>query len=206
MYSEEEMLPIRLLVLASGRGSNFQALLDAWQLGELPVAFVGLGSDQPGAEALERACRGGVPTRVFVCDDQVEREGQILDWVKETGTQLLALAGYMRLLSGDFIKGVGVPILNIHPSLLPRFPGLHAQRQALEAGVQVSGCTVHFVDEGMDTGPVILQREVPVLAGDDEERLSQRILAVEHQAYPEAVRRVCGQLAQSAKAGRRERW
>jgi len=189
--------PIRLAVLASGRGSNLQVLLDAWRQGELPVEFVGVGSDQPEAPALERARRAGVPTRVFVCDNKAEQEGQIVAWLRETGTQLLALAGYMRLLSGDFIQRAGAPIVNIHPSLLPDFPGLRAQRQALEAGVKVSGCTVHFVDEGMDTGPVILQRVVPVLAGDDEDKLSQRILQAEHQIFPEAVRLVCRRLTGS---------
>lgn len=119
----------------------------------------------------------------------------------ENEVELLLLAGYMRVLSPSFMREVPFPILNIHPSLLPAFPGLHAQRQALEYGVKVSGCTVHFVDEGLDSGPIILQEAVPVLHEDTEESLSQRILAVEHRLYPEAVRLLA--LGQVKRSGRR---
>ncbi|MCL1918367.1 MAG: phosphoribosylglycinamide formyltransferase [Peptococcaceae bacterium] len=182
---------MRTAVLASGRGSNLQALIDAWRLGELPVEFVGVGSDRPGVQALERARKAGIPVWTFDAGARGAREESMAQWLDETRAQLLLLAGYMRLLSEAFVRSAGMPILNIHPSLLPDFPGLHAQRQALEAGAKFSGCTVHYVDEGMDTGPVILQRVVPVLAGDNEESLSQRILEAEHLLYPEAVRLVC---------------
>jgi len=181
---------VRVAVLASGRGSNLQALLDAWQKGELPVNFVGVGSDQAEAQALERARRAGISGKVFSLQDFDDRRGQdqaILAWLRELNVELLLLAGYIKVLSGEFIKEITIPILNIHPSLLPAFPGLHAQRQALNYGVKVSGCTVHFVDEGLDSGPIILQEAVPVLPGDTEESLASRILEVEHRLYPKAV-------------------
>jgi phosphoribosylglycinamide formyltransferase-1 len=121
-------------------------------------------------------------------EDKKAQETDILNWLEELEVELLVLAGYMRVLSKDFIQRADFPIINIHPSLLPSFPGLHAQKQALAYGVKVSGCTVHFVDEGMDTGPIILQQAVPVYDEDDEDSLSERILKVEHQIYPEAVR------------------
>jgi phosphoribosylglycinamide formyltransferase-1 len=186
---------VRTAVLVSGRGSNLQALIDAWQSGDLPVTFVGVGSDRPGVLALDRAKRAGIPTRVFdAFPDREGREAGIAEWLQETETELLVLAGYMRMLSGEFISRIGIPILNIHPSLLPSFPGLQPQRQALEAGAKYSGCTVHYVDEGMDTGPILMQRVVPILEGDDVERLAQRILQAEHELYPEAIRHVCREL------------
>jgi len=181
---------MRTAVLASGRGTNLQALLDAWERGELPVTFVGVGSDQPKAQALERARAKGIATRVFPREEYASRREQdqaILDWLTELGTELLLLAGYMRILGAEFIRQAKFPILNIHPSLLPAFPGLHAQRQALEYGVKVSGCTVHFVDEELDHGPIILQEAVKVRPDDTEESLSRRILEVEHRLYPKAV-------------------
>ena len=186
---------VRTAVLASGRGSNLQALIDAWRRGELPVEFVGVGSDRPGAQALDRAREAGIPTRIFGAEGKAAYEMEMAQWLDETQAQLLVLAGYMRLLSEAFVQSVGLPILNIHPSLLPAFPGLRAQKQALEAGAKFSGCTVHYVDEGIDTGSVVLQRVVPVLEGDDEESLSQRILQAEHLLYPEAVRLVCRSMA-----------
>ena len=182
---------MRVAVLASGRGSNLQALIDKWLEGFLPITFVGVGSDNVNAEALLRAQKVRIPVRVFPPDDYADKKNQeidILNWLEDLDTELLVLAGYMRVLSKYFISNATYPIINIHPSLLPAFPGLNAQKQALDYGVKVSGCTVHFVDEGMDTGPIILQEAVPVYDGDDVASLSKRILKVEHQLYPEAVR------------------
>lgn len=182
---------MRTAILASGRGSNLQALIAAWRSGTLPIEIVAVGTDVLGAGALRRAEEAEIPARVFPMSNYSHRQAQeedILAWLKENGVELLLLAGYMRVLSSHFMRQVHFPVLNIHPSLLPAFPGLHAQRQALEYGVRVSGCTVHFVDEGLDSGPIILQEAVPVLPEDTEEGLSQRILAVEHRLYPDAVR------------------
>jgi len=165
---------------------------------------VAVGSDQLGAVALKRADEAGIPTRVFQISNYPDRQAQeqdILIWMRENHVELLLLAGYMRVLGSEFMRQVSFPILNIHPSLLPAFPGLHAQRQALEYGVKVSGCTVHFVDEGLDSGPIILQETVPVLYEDTEESLSQRILAVEHRLYAEVVRLLA--LGKVNRTGRR---
>lgn len=182
---------MRTAVLASGRGSNLQALMDACSKGTLAIEIVCVGSDQPGTVALGRSQAAGVPTRVFQVSDYPHRQAQeedILIWMRENRVELLLLAGYMKVLGPHFIRQANFPIMNIHPSLLPAFPGLHAQRQALEYGVKVSGCTVHLVDEGLDSGPIILQEAVPVLPKDTEESLALRILEVEHRLYPEAVR------------------
>lgn len=182
---------MRTALLASGRGSNLQAIIDACQNGSLPMEIVAVGSDQPGAFALQRAEEAGISTRVFSVKDYPNRQAQeedLLIWMQENRVELLLLAGYMRVLGPQFIRRSKFPILNIHPSLLPSFPGLHAQRQALDYGVKVSGCTVHIVDESLDNGPIILQEAVPVLTGDTEESLAQRILEAEHRLYPEAVR------------------
>ena len=195
---------MRTAILASGRGSNLQALIEAQRSANLPIEIVAVGSDQFGAGALKRAEEAGIPTRVFHISDYPDRQAQeqdILIWMRENQVELLLLAGYMRVLGSQFMRQVWFPILNIHPSLLPAFPGLHAQRQALEYGVKISGCTVHFVDEGLDSGPIILQEAVPVLAEDTEEGLSQRILAVEHRLYTEAVRLVA--LGKVNRIGRR---
>ena len=182
---------MRAAVLASGRGSNLQALLEAGKRENYPLEIVCVGTDQPDAGALRRAAEAGIPGRVFWLRDfssRLEQEEAILRWLKDYRVELLLLAGYMKVLSGQFIRQAGFPILNIHPSLLPAFPGLHAQRQALEYGAKVSGCTVHLVDEHLDGGPIILQEAVPVLAGDTAESLAERILEAEHRIYPEAVR------------------
>ncbi|EHQ87808.1 phosphoribosylglycinamide formyltransferase [Desulfosporosinus youngiae] len=195
---------MRTAILASGRGSNLQALIEAQRSAKLPIEIVAAGSDQFGAGALKRAKEAGIPTRVFHISDYPDRQAQeqdILIWMRENQVELLLLAGYMRVLGSQFMRQAWFPILNIHPSLLPAFPGLHAQRQALEYGVKISGCTVHFVDEGLDSGPIILQEAVPVLAEDTEEGLSQRILAVEHRLYTEAVRLVA--LGKVNRIGRR---
>lgn len=197
---------LRTAVLASGRGSNLQALLDACRNGSLPIEIVCAGSDQPGTFALQRADEAGISTRVFQVSDYPNRQAQeedILSWMRENQVELLLLAGYLKVLSPQFIRQVNFPILNIHPSLLPAFPGLHAQRQAVEYGVKVSGCTVHFVDENLDSGPIILQEAVPVLAEDTEDTLADRILAVEHRLYAEAVRLLA--LGKVERIGRRVR-
>ncbi|KLU65396.1 MULTISPECIES: phosphoribosylglycinamide formyltransferase [Desulfosporosinus] len=182
---------MRTAVLASGRGSNFKALLEASKKEGLPIEIVAVGSDQPRAAVLGLAKEFGIPTQVFSIKDYPHRQAQeeeLLIWMRKHRVELLLLAGYMRVLGSEFIQQANFPILNIHPSLLPSFPGLHAQRQAVEYGVKVSGCTVHFVDEGLDSGPIILQEAVPVLAADTEDSLSQRILEAEHRLYPKAVR------------------
>jgi phosphoribosylglycinamide formyltransferase-1 len=195
---------MKAAVLASGRGSNLQALIDEWQEGSLPVELAGVGSDNINAQALVRAEQAGIPVRAFLRENYADKdsfEKDILNWLEELGTELLILAGYMRVLSQHFIRQAEYPIVNIHPSLLPAFPGLHAQKQALEYGVKVSGCTVHFVDEGMDTGPIILQQAVPVFEEDNEATLSERILKVEHEIYPEAVRLIA--LGKVTRQGRK---
>ena len=195
---------MRTAILASGRGSNLQALIKACESGGLLIEIVAVGSDQLGTGALERAKAAGIPTRVFQVRDYPHRQAQeedLLIWMRENRVELLLLAGYMRVLGPQFIRQANFPVMNIHPSLLPAFPGLHAQRQALEYGVKVSGCTVHLVDEGLDSGPIILQEAVPVLPGDTEESLAQRILEVEHRLYPEAVRRLV--LGKVERTGRR---
>lgn len=195
---------LRTAVLASGRGSNLQALIDACSDGTLPIEIVGVGSDQPETGALKRSHAAGIPTRVFRVSDYPHRQAQeedILIWMRENRVELLVLAGYMKVLGPQFIRQAHFPVMNIHPSLLPAFPGLHAQRQALDYGVKVSGCTVHLVDEGLDSGPIILQEAVPVLPQDTEESLAQRILEVEHRLYPEAVRLMV--LGKVKRAGRR---
>jgi phosphoribosylglycinamide formyltransferase-1 len=181
---------LKTAVLVSGRGSNLQALVKEWKSGRIPIKIVGVGSDQPDALALEYAQNEGIPFAVFPMaeyPDRASQEEDLLSWLKECRVELLLLAGYMKILSGNFIEKANMPILNIHPSLLPAFPGMHAQRQALEYGVKYSGCTVHFVDKGLDSGPIILQEAVPVLDDDTEDSLSRRILKEEHRIYPLAV-------------------
>ncbi len=188
----------RLAVLLSGRGSNFESIADAVEGGAIPDAeIVAVISDVPGARGLERARERGLPA--FSVDrrqhpSRREHEAAVLRVLGEERPDLICLAGYMRVLSSDFIARWRGRILNIHPALLPKFPGLDVQRRALEAGEKESGCTVHFVDEGVDTGPIVLQRRVPILPGDSPESLSARILAEEHRAYPEAIKRVLGGL------------
>jgi phosphoribosylglycinamide formyltransferase-1 len=192
----------RIAILLSGRGSNFEAIADAVQDGTIPDAeIVAVVSDVPGARGLERARQRGLPAHAVdrrLHGSRREHEDAVMRVLDEARPDLVCLAGYMRLLSPAFVGRYRGRILNIHPALLPRFPGLDAQRRALEAGEKESGCTVHFVDEGTDTGPIILQRRVPVLPGDTEESLSARILEQEHRAYPEAVARVLETLRKSA--------
>ncbi|MCB0870785.1 MAG: phosphoribosylglycinamide formyltransferase [Solirubrobacterales bacterium] len=178
-----------IVVLASGGGTNLQAVLDQLH-GAGEVEVVGVGSDKPGAYALERATAAKVPTAVFPRDefaDREERDLAMADWIDSTGAKLVVLAGYMQLVSPSFVERFRGRIVNVHPALLPSFPGLDAIGQALDQGVKVTGVTVHFVDEGTDTGPVILQRAVEVPANWDREELETAIHAVEHQIYPEAI-------------------
>ena len=177
-------------VLISGRGSNLQAILDAIKDGRLDARVGVVLSNVAGAAGLERARAAGVPTEVLSHRDYASRERYdeaLVDRLRAHEVDLVCLAGFMRLLSPVFVRAFPRRILNVHPSLLPAFPGLHAQRQALEHGVKVTGATVHLVDEELDHGPILLQRTVPVLEGDDEESLSARILEQEHQIYPQAI-------------------
>lgn len=178
-------------VLVSGRGSNLQALLDAIERGALAARVAVVVSDKPGAPALARARAAGVATAVVERRDFPSREAfdaALVAALREHGAGLVCLAGFMRLLGPGFISAFPGAILNIHPSLLPSFPGLEAQRQALEHGVRVSGATVHVVTPELDAGPIIAQAPVPVLDDDSVETLAARILVEEHRLYPEAVR------------------
>ncbi len=174
-------------VLASGRGSNLQALIDAGQDENFPAEVALVVSDKKNAYALKRASMAGIRSKYLAPrEDGFYR--MMGDEIECSGIELVCCAGFMRILPPDFVSRFSGKIINIHPSLLPSFPGLHAQKKALDAGARVTGCTVHFVDEGVDTGPIILQAAVPVLPHDDEETLSERILGYEHRIYPLAVR------------------
>ena len=181
---------VRLGVFASGEGSNLQAILDACREGRIAAEVALVLSDVPGAHALERAARAGVPAALLDRRGFASRkafEEQALGRLREAGIGLVCLAGFLRLLSPRFVRALPGRILNVHPALLPAFPGLHAPRRALEAGAATSGCTVHFVDEGIDTGPILMQASVPVLAGDDEASLAARIREREHLVYPACI-------------------
>jgi phosphoribosylglycinamide formyltransferase-1 len=181
----------RLGVLVSGGGSNLQALLDACAQADYPAEVACVVSNVPTAFALERARKAGVPTVVLehkAFASRADFDRALGEELRKAGVEWVCLAGFMRLLGTDFLAGFPGRVLNIHPALLPAFPGMHAQRQALERGVKIAGCTVHFVDAGTDTGPIIAQAAVPVLPGDDEASLSARILVEEHRLYPLAVR------------------
>lgn len=184
--------PGRLGVLISGRGSNLQALLDAGESGVYPGRVVVVISNVPDAAGLERARRAGIPAIVQDHRGRTreEHDASLVEHLGAHAVDLVCLAGYMRLLSPVLLRAYPGRILNVHPSLLPSFPGLDAQRQAWEHGVKVSGATVHLVDEGLDTGPIVAQAAVPVLDGDTPQALAARILETEHRLYPEAVRLV----------------
>jgi phosphoribosylglycinamide formyltransferase 1 len=181
----------RIGVLLSGRGSNFEALAGNVSAGRIPGAEIAIViSNQPDALGLKRAEARGIPARM-IPSKGLQREAydrQVVAVLLEHKVDLICLAGYMRLLSPYFVAAFPQKILNIHPSLLPAFPGLEAQKQALEHGVKFAGCTVHFVDENLDAGPIILQAVIPVLDSDDEHTLSERILKEEHRIYSEAVK------------------
>jgi phosphoribosylglycinamide formyltransferase-1 len=190
---------INLAILISGRGSNMDAILAAIKSGRIrnakPCIVI---SNRPGIAGLKIASeKYEVPTKVILSDGLKgwHYDQNVVTVLHEHGVTpesgLVCLAGFMRIISREFVRQYRMRIMNIHPALLPAFPGLHAQKQALDYGVKVSGCTVHFVDEGLDSGPVILQKAVPVIEGDNEESLSARILEQEHELYPEAVRLYC---------------
>ena len=184
----------RIAVLASGRGSNFQAIIEAIRRDQIPATCVALITDNPEAFAIKRAEDAGIPVKIIDYSSFPSREmyePALLAAMQKVNADLFVLAGYMRILGDGIVRAFPGKMMNIHPALLPSFTGLHAQKQALNYGVKVSGCTVHFVDESLDCGPIILQRCVTVLDGDDEDSLAERILNHEHQCLPEAIRLFC---------------
>ena len=184
------MTGLRIGVLASGTGTNLQAILDQLH-GRDGIAVVAVGSDKPDAQALERARALGIETGVFAGDEHPSREARdlaIADWLEGRDVDLVVLAGYMQLLSPSFVDRFRNRVINVHPALLPSFPGLDAVQQALDHGVKVTGVTVHFVDEGVDSGPIILQRPVPVPADREWQALEDAIHATEHALLPEAIK------------------
>ena len=185
---------INIGVLASGRGTNLQAIIEAIKEGKIEGRISIVISDNRDAFALKRAKQNNIETEYINFKSFKNREDydkEIMECLKEKDIDLVVLAGYMRILSPYFIRTYKNRIINIHPALLPSFPGLHAQRQAVEYGVKISGCTVHFVNEGVDSGPVILQKAVEVKDNDTEESLAERILKEEHQIYPRAIQLFC---------------
>ena len=183
-------MAITLGVLVSGNGTNLQAILDAVAAGRLDAKVALVISNKPDVPALARAARAGVPHTVISHRDKPSREAfdaEIVQALRHAGAEWVVLAGFMRILTPVLLDAYAGRVINIHPALLPSFPGVNAQRQALEHGVKISGCTVHFVDTGVDTGPIIAQRAVPVLPGDDEASLSQRIHAAEHELLVEVL-------------------
>jgi phosphoribosylglycinamide formyltransferase-1 len=181
---------MRVAVLASGEGTNLQALLDRVH-GHEGISVVAVASDKPQARALARAAHAGVETRVFAIGeypDRAARDQAMADWLARKGADLVVLAGYMQLLSPGFLRAFDGRVINVHPALLPAFPGLHAIEQALAYGVKVFGVTVHFVDDGVDTGRVILQRAVELPGARDEADVVEHLRPIEHELLPEAVR------------------
>lgn len=183
----------RVVVFISGSGSNMVSLAKACQAADFPAEIVCVISDKASAGGLEKARHLGIPTLVFerkTYASKAEHEGAILAALGEIAPDIICLAGYMRLISGDFIAPYEGRIINIHPSLLPLFPGLNTHQRAIDSGMKISGCTVHFVTEGMDEGPTIAQGAVPVFSNDTAETLAARLLSVEHQLYPLALKRL----------------
>jgi phosphoribosylglycinamide formyltransferase-1 len=181
---------MRLGVLASGSGSNLQSILDACEQGRVEARVAAVICNVPGARALERARASNVPAILLPHAGFARREeydARLVEELRAHDVSLVCLAGFLRIITPVMLRAFPDRILNIHPALLPAFPGMHAVRQALAAGVRVSGCTVHIVDEGTDTGPIVVQAAVPVLDGDTEETLAARILVQEHRAYPRAI-------------------
>jgi phosphoribosylglycinamide formyltransferase-1 len=196
---------MNVAVLASGEGTNLQALLDRVHDRE-GVRIVAVASNKPAARALDRARRAGIPATAFeegAAAGRVERDRAMADWLVEQGTELVVLAGYMQLLDPSFLRRFPDRVINVHPALLPAFPGLRAVEQALDYGVKVFGVTVHFVDEGVDSGPVILQRalELPDARGPDD--VLDRLHAIEHELLPEAVRLIARDAVRFDPANRR---
>lgn len=193
-------MSFRLVVLASGSGTNLQAILDRLH-GREGLEVVGVGSDKPAAPALERARAAGVEAAAFPSDrhpDRAARDAAMGDWIESRAADLIVLAGYMQILSPAFIARFRERIVNVHPSLLPSFPGLDAIGQALAAGVATTGVTIHYVDEGVDTGPVIAQREVPIPVGCARAELEAAVHAAEHELYTEAIRAIARQRGPAA--------
>ena len=187
--SHQPSLPV-LGVLVSGRGSNLQAIIDAVADGRLAARIGVVISNRPAVFALERAARAGIPTAVIEhhgWPSRAEFEQALLARLAEAGVSVICLAGFMRILSPAFLAGAPGPVLNVHPSLLPAFPGVDAQRQAWEHGVRVAGATVHLVTPELDAGPIVVQATVPVVADDTPDSLAARILVEEHRIYPEAI-------------------
>jgi len=182
---------LKIGVLASGRGSNFQAIIDEIEAGKIPAKIEILIVDNPNAYSIERAKKHGISYLYINPRDFPSKEAfyeKIRDELIARGVELVILAGFMRIVKKPLVDAFQNRIMNIHPALLPSFPGLHGQKQAVDYGVRISGCTVHFVDEGVDTGPIIIQAAVPVHPEDTEETLSERILRLEHKIFPEAIR------------------
>lgn len=181
---------VNIGVLVSGSGSNLQAIIDSVEAGSLKASIKAVISDNPGAYALDRAKKHGIPSVVLLKKGYSSREEfdrEVVRELKENGVELVVMAGFMRIISKVMLEAFPMRIMNIHPSLLPAFPGLDVQKKALEHGVKFSGCTVHFVDEGLDSGPIVIQAAVPVLDADTPETLAKRILAEEHRIYPQAI-------------------
>jgi len=181
---------MRLAVLASGRGSNLEAIMESIEIGKLRAEIVSVVSDNADAKALEKAQSRGIATTVISTRNfrtRQDYDDALAKVIEDAGVDYVVLAGFMRILGNGFVRRFRNRIINIHPSLLPAFPGVNAQAQALDYGVKVSGCTVHFVDEGMDTGPVIAQTAVPVYEDDTADSLSQRILVQEHKLLPRVL-------------------
>ncbi|WP_306604293.1 phosphoribosylglycinamide formyltransferase [Azonexus sp.] len=204
-----------IVILISGRGSNMEALIAARDAGQLPVNIAAVISNRPDAKGLETASQAGIATRCLDHKAYAGREAfdaALAECIDAFAPDLVVLAGFMRILTADFVRHYEGRLFNIHPSLLPSFPGLHTHQRALDEGVRIHGCTVHFVTAELDHGPVVIQAAVPVLDGDDEDSLSARVLRQEHRIYPQAVRwfaegrlrlengrvRVSGEMAESA--------
>jgi phosphoribosylglycinamide formyltransferase-1 len=181
----------RIVVLASGSGTNLQAILNQLHGGEQGIEVVGVGSDKPDAGALDRARRADVETAVFPTseyDDRGARDRALGDWIEAKGADLIVLAGYMQLLSPEFVGRFHHRVINVHPALLPAFPGIDAVQQAIDHGSKITGVTVHFVDEGVDSGPIIMQRPVPVAPRREWDETEKAIHATEHALLPETIR------------------
>ena len=185
------MSAFRIVVLASGGGTNLQAILNQLHAGEEGIEVVGVGSDKPDATALERAERAEVESAVFPAtdyEDRSARDAALADWIERTEADLVVLAGYMQMLSPEFVERFRGRVINVHPALLPAFPGIDAVQQAIDHGAKITGVTVHFVDEGMDSGPIIMQRPVPVAPSREWAETEKAIHATEHALLPETIR------------------
>lgn len=183
---------LSIAILGSGKGSNAQSIIDAIKAGKLNARIVCVLSDVQNAYILNRALQNGIPAYYIDCDPFKTKldgaaEQKAIEILKKHGAEVIALAGFMRMVKSGLLRAFPGKIVNIHPALLPKFPGLHSWKQALDGGAKETGCTVHFVDEGMDTGPIILQKKVPVLTGDTPESLHARIQEQEHIAYPQVL-------------------